>query len=148
MQHTQEAEEITMDVFLEVYNSAEKFKGEAQIGTWIYRITVNKCLDKIKYLKRKKRITHSNTEDSQELQLPDFEHPGILLEKKEKSRILFGAISLLPENQKNAFLLAQVEQFSNPEVAEILQTTVGAVESLLHRAKQNLRKLLEKYLNA
>ncbi len=148
MQHTQEAEEITMDVFLEVYNSAEKFKGEAQIGTWIYRIAINKCLDKIKYLNRKKRIAHTNTEDAQDLQLPDFEHPGVLLENKEKSRILFGAIALLPENQKNAFLLAQVEQFSNPEIAEIMQTTVGAVESLLHRAKQNLRKSLEKYLNA
>lgn len=77
-------------------------------------------------------------------EIPDFNHPGVALEKKENAAKLFRAIAQLPENQKTAFTLHKLEDLSYHEISEVMQTTVPAVESLMHRAKQNLRKLLEK----
>ena len=68
------------------------------------------------------------------------------LDRKENAARLFKVIGKLPENQKIAFTLHKLEDLSYQEVSEVMQTTVAAVESLMHRAKQNLRKLLEKEL--
>jgi RNA polymerase sigma-70 factor (ECF subfamily) len=149
LQNTQDAEELTQDVFIEVFNSAGKFKGDSAISTWIYRITVNKSLDKIKYQKRRKRfavITSIFSPDSAELAIdtPDFIHPGIEIELKERSQLLFKALNDLPENQKTAFILSKIELLSQKEISEIMKTTVSSVESLIFRAKQNLKNILDK----
>src|SRR4051812_18906490 len=148
LHNTEEAEEITQDVFVEVYQSAKGFKGDSSIGTWIYRITVNKSLDRLRYRKRKKRFAFLESlfkKDSSELQhdIPSFEHPGIELENKENAAILFQAIELLSEQQKTAFILSYIEDLSQKEVAEIMKLSEKAVESLLQRAKANLRRELE-----
>jgi RNA polymerase sigma-70 factor (ECF subfamily) len=150
LQNNEEAEEVAMDVFLELFQSAANFRGESSVSTWIYRITINKSLDKLKYRNRKKRLVwissiFSNEEGELLHDKPHFEHPGILLENKEKSVLLFKAIDQLPEKQKSAYLLSYVEMLPQNEVAQILETSVGAVESLLQRAKVKLRKELEKY---
>lgn len=149
LQNTQDAEELTQDVFIEVFNSAGKFKGDSAISTWIYRITVNKSLDKIKYQKRRKRfavITSIFSPDSAELAIdtPDFIHPGIEIELKERSQLLFKALNDLPENQKTAFILSKIELLSQKEISEIMKTTVSSVESLIFREKQNLKNILSK----
>lgn len=77
-------------------------------------------------------------------EIPDFNHPGIALDKKENAAKLFKAISQLPDNQKTAFTLHKLEDLSYQEISEVMHTSVPAVESLMHRAKQNLRKILEK----
>ena len=74
-----------------------------------------------------------------------FYHPGVQLENKERSAILFNAIDQLPDKQKTAFVLSKIEELSYLEIAEIMQLSVSSVESLLFRAKQNLRKLLANY---
>ena len=150
LQNNEEAEEVAMDVFLELFQSAANFRGESSVSTWIYRITINKSLDKLKYRNRKKRLVwissiFSNEEGELLYDKPHFEHPGILLENKEKSVLLFKAIDQLPEKQKSAYLLSYVEMLPQNEVAQILETSIGAVESLLQRAKVKLRKELEKY---
>ncbi len=147
LQNTQDAEEITQDVFIEIFNSAGKFKGDSALSTWIYRITVNKCLDQIKYLKRKKRfasVVSIFKPDSGELGIdtPDFIHPGIEIELKERSQILFKALSKLPDNQKSAFILSNIEQLSYKEISEVLNCSISSVESLIYRAHQNLKKEL------
>jgi RNA polymerase sigma-70 factor (ECF subfamily) len=76
--------------------------------------------------------------------IPDFNHPGIAFDRKENAAKLFKAIAQLPENQKAAFSLHKLEDLSYQEISEIMQTSIPAVESLMHRAKQNLRKILEK----
>ena len=73
---------------------------------------------------------------------PNFEHPGIQLEQKEKSKYLFQAIETLPENQKTVFVLAHIEELPQKEIAAIMNISLKAVESLLQRAKVNLRKKL------
>lgn len=72
-------------------------------------------------------------------------HPGIDLENREKANVLFKAIDMLPENQKVAFTLCKIEDLSYSEISEIMKTSVASVESLLHRAKENLRKHLYIY---
>ena len=80
-----------------------------------------------------------------EIQIPDFHHPGIILDNKEKAAVLFRAIQKLPQNQRIAFTLHKVEGLSYQEISDVMQTTVSSVESLLHRAKSNLRKILADY---
>ena len=150
LQNREEAEEVTQDVFLEVHRSAPQFKGESSVGTWIYRIAVNKSLDALRYRKRKKRFGFlisiiQKESGSLNVDVPDFHHPGVLLENQEKSSILFKAIDSLQENQKTAFVLSQVEQLPQKEIAVVMALSEKAIESLLQRAKGNLRNELEKY---
>jgi RNA polymerase sigma factor (sigma-70 family) len=79
--------------------------------------------------------------------IPDFHHPGVSLDNKERAAVLFKAIESLPENQKTAYTLHKLEGLSYRDVSEVLNTTVSAVESLMSRANQNLRKELEEYYN-
>lgn len=152
VQNQQDAEEITQDVFVEVFNSAGKFKGESGLSTWIYRITVNKSLDFIRYTKRKKRFASvtsifSSDTGEQKIDMPDFIHPGIETDLKEQSKYLFKAIDKLPENQKTAFILSKIENLSYSEISEVMKTSVSSVESLLFRSKQNLKKYLSGYFD-
>ena len=77
-------------------------------------------------------------------EIPDFHHPGVAMDQKENAARLFKAINQLPGHQKTAFTLHKLEDLSYQEISEIMETSVSAIESLMHRAKQNLRKLLEK----
>lgn len=152
LQNIENAEEVTQDVFVKVYETIGSFKNESKLSTWIYRITVNHALDLIRKTKRKKRfgiITSLFGNDNEVLHQPaNFEHPGVVLENKEKAAILFRAIDSLPDKQKTAFLLQKIEQCSQQKIAEIMQLNEGAVESLLSRAKTNLKKQLINYYSA
>lgn len=139
-QNAEDAEEITQDVFTSVYRNAGKFKGESAVSTWIYRITINTSLN---HLKRKKRFSFMKFGESL-VDKPDFAHPGVLMENKEKSRELFNVIDTLKDNQKTAFILSYIEELPRQEVADIMEVSLKAVESLLQRGKQNLRTKLEK----
>lgn len=147
IQHVEEAEEITQDVFIEVFNSAHKFQGKSSLSTWIYRISINKSLDFLRYKKRKKRFAHLQRlwggDKDEALDLPDFVHPGVLVENQEKAKIIYKAINLLPEKQKTAFILSFVDGLPRKKVAEIMNIKLKACESLLQRAKTNLRKKLD-----
>jgi len=145
----EEAEDIAQEVFIQAYQSMQLFKGESKLSTWLYRITITKALDWQRHKQRKKRFAMITSlfgfNNEVEADIPDFVHPGVIMENKERSVILFKAIDQLPDNQKVAFVLNKVEGQSYQEVADIMNVSLGAVESYLHRAKQNLRKLLEKY---
>ena len=79
---------------------------------------------------------------------PDFIHPGVQAENREQSAILFNAINQLPENQKTAFMLQKIQDMSQQQIAEIMELSEGAIESLLSRAKANLKKLLINYYSS
>ena len=149
LQNEQDAEEIAQDVFIEAYNKAHTFKGESQVSTWLYRITINKSIDLIRSKKRKKRfafITELFHESGEPISdASDFVHPGVVAEKKEKAAILYRAINQLPETQKIAFLLSETDGLSYGEISEIVGTSVSSIESLLFRARKNLRKILADY---
>lgn len=149
VQNPEDAEDISQEVFVQVYNSVSSFKGDSKFSTWLYRITITKSLDHERRKKRKKRFAFVKSIFGEESQVvvnpPDFHHPGVVLDKKEKAAALFKAIANLPENQRIAFSLHKVEGLSYQEVSEVMNTTVSSVESLMHRAKNNLKKSLEAY---
>jgi len=148
VQNAEDAEDVAQEVFIQVYRSVNSFKAESKLSTWIYRITTTRALDHLRSRKSKKRfgILQRLFGDNNEalFELPDFNHPGIALDRKENAARLFKAIDKLPENQKIAFTLHKLENLSYQEISEIMKTSVAAVESMMHRAKQNLRKILEK----
>lgn len=149
LQNPEDAEDVTQDVFVRVYESVNNFKGDAKFSTWMYRITVTQSLDQLRRKKRKKRFAFIESLFGKNEELindpPDFVHPGIIIERRESSKKLFKAIACLPENQNIAFVLNKVEGLSYQEIAEIMKMSESAVDSLLHRAKVNLRKTLQNY---
>ena len=151
LQSVEDAEEITQDVFIQVHCSLEKFKNNSSLKTWIYRITINKCLDFIKHKNSQKRFFIFGKKSDSEKELnatSDFNHPGIVLEQKEDAKVLFQVINELTENQKTAFLLSKLDGLSNPEISEIMSLSISSVESLIFRAKSVLKeKLAKKFEN-
>lgn len=149
LQNTVDAEDVTQDVFIKLYENIGSFKQQAKLSTWLYRISITQAMDLLRYRNRKKRggFMVSLFGNNQELlyEPPDFEHPGVLTENREQAGILFKAINKLPENQKTAFLLQKMQDCSQQKIAEIMQMSEGAVESLLSRAKANLKKSLANY---
>ena len=152
LQNEEDAEDVAQEVFIEVFKSVHNFKGEAKLSTWIYRITVVKSLEFLRKKKRKKRFAPIVSLFGMESVVPEtdkphFYHPGVQLENKERSAILFKAIDQLADNQKTAFILHKVEGLSYAEIAEVMKVSVSSVESLMFRARQNLQKLLADYYN-
>jgi RNA polymerase sigma-70 factor (ECF subfamily) len=140
------AEEVCQDVFVAVYKSILSFNEKSALSTWIYRITVNKSLDYLRAHNRRKKAGIFNMlfngSGAPVQDKVDFVHPGIKMEQKENARYLFAAIETLPDNQKTVFILAHIEELPQKEIAEIMDLSLKAVESLLQRAKGNLRKKL------
>ena len=148
VQDIQEAEDVAQEVFIQVYQSISSFRGEAKLSTWLYRIAITRALDAERKKKSKKRIANLRswiglTEKQEEA--VHFYHPGVQLDNKEQAAILFNAIQQLPENQRIAFILIKTEGLRYDEVATIMNLTVKSVEALMHRAKDNLRKKLQRY---
>ena len=150
VQNETEAEDLAQDVFIKVFEKINTFKGDSKFSTWLYRIATTTALDHLRSKKRKKRFGFLQSvgggNDEKE-SIPDFNHPGVSLDNKERAAVLFKAIESLPENQKTAYTLHKLEGLSYRDVSEVLNTTVSAVESLMSRANQNLRKELEEYYN-
>lgn len=146
LQRREEAEEVAQDVFIKVFQSIDSFDGSCSLKTWIYRIAVNKSLDMLRQRKRKTPWTvfvNLFGEDGEEKETAvDFVHPGIQMEQKEEAGILLAAIDKLPERQRTVFILYQFEDMSYKEIASTLETSVSAVDSLMSRAKKQLREQL------
>ncbi|QXP70283.1 RNA polymerase sigma factor [Polaribacter sp. R2A056_3_33] len=150
----EDAEDIAQEVFLEVFRSISKFKGDSKLSTWIYKIATNKCLEFIRKKNTKKRFAFMQTILGNEIPLDktsyftEVNHPGILLENKEKSATIFKAINTLPEAQRIVFTLAKIDDKSYQEIVEITGKSLSSVESLMFRAKKSLQeKLINFYKN-
>ena len=147
-----DAEDVAQEVFFQVYKSAKKFRQEAKLSTWLYRIAVNRSLNFIRYNKRSlwlKSLTSLLEDDSEQVtDVPasDSDRPDVALEKKERNVIVQKAIDSLPEKQRAAFVLHTYEGLPHQEITEIMQRSLSSVESLIHRAKLNLQRKLVRYL--
>jgi RNA polymerase sigma-70 factor (ECF subfamily) len=145
----EDAEDVSQEVFIEVYKSIKSFRSDSKLSTWILRIAVSKSLDEIKKRQRKKRISSV----FKKVHLEDLANwlvggpsPEKQLSEKENMKEIMKAMDALPDNQRIAFTLSKVEGYTNPEIAEIMKTTTTAVESLLYRAKKELIRALEDIL--
>lgn len=143
----EDAEDLSQEVFLEILKSVGRFKKNASLYTWIYRITVNKSLDHLRSKKRRNVLHQLGTfiKVSNDGTNRNDTEPAVMDNRnddKEKRKILDNAVNSLPENQKIAFILNKYDELSYKEIAEIMNLSLSSVESLIHRAKMNLQKKL------
>jgi len=149
LRHEEDAAEALQDAFLSAYRGIKSFKVESTFSTWLYRIATNASL--MKY--RKRREGHVSLEQSQNtdenaemLQIPDWStQPLKELLDSETREVMDEGIQRLPEELRTVFILRDIEDLSNAEVAQILDLTVAAVKSRLHRARIALRDRLTRY---
>lgn len=144
LQNAYEAEDLTQDVFIQLYRKIGSFRGDSAFTTWLHRMTVNQVLMHF----RKRNVKYEKT--TEEGETPDQVVTGT--SDPERMRIvdkiaLESAIEQLPDGYKNVFLLHDVEGFEHEEVARILGCSVGTSKSQLHKARLKLRKLLQKKAN-
>ncbi|NBX64674.1 MAG: RNA polymerase sigma factor [Bacteroidetes bacterium] len=148
VQNTEDAEEITQDVFVKVYQKLPSFQEKSSLRTWVYRIAINQSLDFIKAKQSLKRRFWLNifslNDEKYRFDPVDFQHPGVELEQKEACKRIFDAINQLPDKQKTSVILLKIMGKDRAEVAEIMNLNVKAMESVFQRAKKNLEVLLNK----
>jgi RNA polymerase sigma factor (sigma-70 family) len=142
-----DAEDLAQEVFVEVFLSVHKFRGDSSLSTWIYRIAVNKSLNLLRKNERQKTWKSIESffggKNNPVLDIPQPDKHN--LEADEEKAVLYRAIERLSENQRTAFTLHKFEELSHKEIAAILNTSVSGVESLIFRAKSNLQKRLWNY---
>jgi len=147
LESVEDAEEIAQDVFVEVYRSLERFRGDSSLSTWVYRIAVTKSIDCLRKRRRIKRFGAIKmmlglAEVENQVAAPDDCNPERVLEEKERRAILAQALDSLPESQRVAITLIKYEELSYKEVAEVMGLSVSSVEALVHRAKLGLQSRL------
>lgn len=135
----EDAEDITQEVFIRVYQSLHTFHGESEFSTWLYRITLNMSLNFLRR-NRKKRVLQS-LETLFTLR-SDEKNPLEEMESAERDRRIRKAIDTLPERQRMAFILSRYEELPQKKIAAVMNRSEGAVEQLLQRAKEILQKKL------
>ncbi len=146
LHNVHDAEDVTQEVFIEVLLHTADFRGESNLGTWIYRIAINRSLNFIR--SNKKRRWWKQLDDFLSFSDDQNHEPFIKqqpMEENEQKLILQEAIDKLPEKQRIAFTLNKIDDFSYLEVADIMNLSHSAVESLIHRARLNLQKSLKSY---
>ena len=134
-----DAEDVVQDTMLKIWSHRGRWQhGRAKFSTWLYRVISNRCID----LRRKPRNENVET-------VPEVAdgQPGAveIIERNELNGMLELAMQRLPEQQRIAVILSYHENMSNGEIAQVMDTTVAAVESLLKRGRQQLRQLLRKH---
>ena len=144
LQNAFEAEDLTQDVFIQLYRKVGSFRGDSAFTTWLHRLTVNQVLMHF----RKRTVKFEKT--TEEGETPEQTVPGTANPFKMPivdKIALENAIEQLPPGYKNVFVLHDVEGFEHEEVARILGCSVGTSKSQLHKARLKLRKLLKKKAN-
>ncbi|WP_310397249.1 sigma-70 family RNA polymerase sigma factor [Hymenobacter sp.] len=146
----EEAEDVAQEVFVEVYQTIGRFRGDAALSTWLYRLATSRALRHRRTARAKKRFAYFTSLlgfDNDVLhEVPDHAHPLALLEGQQQLRYLLAHVARLPGQQQVAFTLRHEQELSYEDIAAVLNTTVPAVESLLFRARQTLRKHLQPHL--
>jgi len=149
LRHEDDAAEALQDALLSAYRGLKNFKAESTFSTWLYRVATNAAL--MKYRKRRDghislERSQSDDEDSEPLALPDWSaQPLEELLDAETRDVMREGIDRLPEELRVVFVLRDVEELSNLEVSEVLDLSIPAVKSRLHRARLQLRNRLDRY---
>ncbi|MDR1724865.1 MAG: RNA polymerase sigma factor [Bacteroidales bacterium] len=136
-----DAEDLVQEIFIEIYNNAQFFKGKSKLSTWVYRIAINKTISHI----RKKKIRNIFVPIENEARIGQMEqdHESEQTQQEEKLKYLQSAIDTLPAKQKTAIVLFAYEQMPQKEIAEVMKCSLSAVEVMIHRAKKTLKQKLE-----
>jgi RNA polymerase sigma-70 factor (ECF subfamily) len=146
-----EAEDVAQEVFISVFKTIETFREEARFSTWLYRVTVNHCKNRIKYLARRHdrdrdELDETSHETNGAAGEPRHVPPDRALEGAQLEVLLQEAIAHLDDDQRVVVVLRDVEDLSIEEICEITGLPDGTVKSRLHRARLVLRKRLQRHV--
>ncbi|RPI29229.1 MAG: sigma-70 family RNA polymerase sigma factor [Acidobacteria bacterium] len=142
------AVDLAQETFIRVFRYADRYKGDYQFSTWIYRIATNLAIDELRRRERKglfslRHMIGLFQKDGKPLAIPDVRPtPERTLDGKERLEKLQGAVDSLPQKYRVPFLLKEVEDLSYEEICRVLQISMGTVKSRIHRAKMLLREKL------
>ncbi len=138
----EDAEDLSQEVFLDAFRNIRKFRNDAEISTWLYRIAINKSIN---FVKKNKNLKHAKSR-LDDIKAVDNNWPVESSEEhfvtNEQKNLLYNSIEKLSENQRIAFTLNKLDELSYKEISEIMNISVSAVESLIHRAKSTLQNIL------
>lgn len=143
-----DANDMAQEAFIRIFKSIKSFKGESAFSTWIYRITVNVCLDEFRKRKNKKTfsidedIRFGDSEITREI-IDDSPSPDTIVEKNELKKVVHDAISELSEEHQTVIVLRDIQGFSYEEISEMTKTPQGTVKSRISRARNALKDILK-----
>ena len=144
MGSTQEAEDVAQDAFLSAYRAFDRFRGQSHVTTWLYRITTNAALMRLRKTKKDRTLTQTGVDEIEVIDWTKNPHKDAL--DSELGDKLREGIDLLEPDLRAALVLRDVQGLSNAEAAEVLEITVSALKSRLHRARMIVRRYLEDYV--
>jgi RNA polymerase sigma-70 factor (ECF subfamily) len=142
------AEEVAQDVFVALYRSLGRFRGESSLSTWIYRVSVNHCKNKRLYSSRRRRDRHEPLEGRERDDAPARELPAggrgteIGVELSQAQRLVHEALEAISEEHRQVIILRDIQDLDYHEISEILELPRGTVKSRLHRARTELARVL------
>lgn len=146
MGNQHDAEEVAQDAFVSAYRARDRFRGDAQPTTWLYRITVNAALMRLRKDKRRREMTVSEDERPDMPSTDLSQSPSASAANAELGDRIKRAIDELPEDLKTAVVLRDVQGLTNEEAADVLEVSVSALKARLHRGRVALRESLSEYL--
>ena len=138
----EDAQDCLQEAMLRVYRAMSGFKGQSSFSTWVYRITMNTCLDELRRGKRRKASSLDERIDAGWAPVDDMDTPEHHAMRSEQRRALERAIQELPEDMRSAVVLRDIQGCSYDEIADILDTNVGTIKSRISRARSRLREIL------
>lgn len=133
LSNTADAEDVTQDVFIKAFNKLSTFEGRSQLSTWLYRITVNRCLDLLRKRKRERTA-------------PLEEATGAVARSSNVMKLIESVLPSLPPGYRTVFVLHDIQGLKHFEIARMLKITEGACKSQLHKARLLMRKKLKPFL--
>lgn len=136
--HHEDAADLTQDTFVRAWKALASFRGQARFSTWIYRIAVNVCLNRVSLKTPKTDVVDFDLVADQREPAP-----GAAIDAAERQAMVRAAVQSLPPRQRTALILRTYHELSHQEVADIVGTSVGAVKANVFHALANLRKRLE-----
>lgn len=134
----EDASDLTQEAFVRAWKGLPKFKGDAALSTWLYRIAVNVCLNRV----AAKKVPQHEELDAERMVDTRTEAPGANLVTAERAEAVRRAIASLPERQRATLILRTYHELSHQEIADILGSSVGAVKANCFHALANLKKIL------
>jgi RNA polymerase sigma-70 factor, ECF subfamily len=150
-----EAEDLAQEVFVQVFKAIDSFRGDSKLSTWIYRIAVNLCKNRAKYLSRRHAGEQDDVDAMAEraplsaakgVSVGDISRPDELVEGMQLEVLVKRAIATLEPDFREVLVLRDVEDLSYEEIAEVTGLAVGTVKSRIHRARAQLKALVERAL--
>ena len=144
LKNKEEAEEVSQDTFIKIFNSLNKFKGESKFSTWIYKITYNTCLDKLKKIKKENSVVY--IEDFKEHQVNAIQNIIESIDEKERNQKIQECLQLLPSEEAFLLTLYYFDDQSIEEIAKVIDCNTNNVKIKLYRTRKKLASILKEQL--